>query len=334
MTHAHGPAGHGHRECATPPPPPGTVDLEQLRQRAEAEERRRREARAAAGDPDGAIDPVTEVTAANLETAVVLRSEEVPVLVLIGAPGAPETVRMRADLEEMVRAADLGWLLGVVDADAEFQVAQAFGVRMLPTLVAVAGGAPIGQAEGEKPREFLEQWATAVLDAVAGRLRGLPAGARMRGAGEESEAAAEPDAPTDDPRLAEAEEALAEGDFDRAIAVYDAILDSEPGNAALLAARTNVAFLARAQRLERTVDHVARAEADPGDVDAALDAADQQMLLGEAGPCLDRLLAALAGSAGEDRKRVHARLLEMLRLFDPADPLALDARRRMASALF
>ncbi len=330
--HSHGHSHDGHRECSTPPPPPGTVDLEQIKREAEARAR----VEESISDQGEGIPPVVTVTAENLQAEVVVRSEQVPVVVLIGAAGSPDTVRLRMELEEMARAANLHWILAWVDADTQFDVARAFGVQALPTVTAVAMGQPIGQFVGEQTRDYLDQWIAAVHDATKGRLKGLPAGTRMMGEGEDY--AGEPDggmkAPTDDPRLADAEDKLNEGDFDGAVAVYDEILKSEPANAALKAARTNVAFLARAQKIDRSSDPVARADADPKNVELALEAADVEMLVGDPAQSLERLLVLLPTVFGNDRAAVKDRLLDLLQLFDAAAPVALDARRRMASALF
>ena len=266
---------------------------------------------------------------------MVIRSEQVPVVVLIGDPSSPDSVRMRLLLDEMAREANLNWIAAWVDAAAQMDVARAFGVQALPTVVAVAMGQPIGQFVGEQTRDYMDQWIEAVMDATRGRLKGLPAGTRMMGEGEEGP---EPDAglkpPTDDPRLAQAEEKLNEGDFEGAVAVYDEILKSEPANAELKAARTNVAFLARAQKIDRASDPIARADADPKNVGLALEAADVEMLVGDPALSLERLLVLLPTVFGDDRAAIKDRLLDLLQLFDAADPVALDARRRMASALF
>lgn len=311
---------HHHHHHGTPASS-GAIDLEQFKQNAEA-----------TADSGAGIPAVVQITGQNLDAEVVKRSEEVPVVVLIGAEGAPDYTRMKSDLTELAEASGLNWILGLVDAHSAMEVAQAFGVQVLPTLVAVAGGGPIGQAEGEQTGESLSQWINAVLDATKGRLRGLPPGTRMAGDVGEAE---QPTAPVStDPRLEQAEDLLNDGDFDAAVTVYDEILKSEPANTELKAARTNVAFLARAQKMDRAVDHVSVSNQDPTDVDAALNAADQLMLIGEANGSLDRLVSTLPKVFGKDRDTVRDRLLEMLQMFDPSDPAALDARRRMASALF
>lgn len=339
MTHAHNHSHHGHRECSTPPPPPGTVDLEELKQRAEAEQRRKAEVAKAAADQGEGLPAVVDVTPSNLEAEVVLRSEEVPVIVLIGGAAAPESVRLKSELEEMARGANLNWILGWVDADTEPQVARAFGVQQLPTVTAVAMGSPIGMFVGEKTRDWLNQWVDQVLEVTNGRLKGLPPGTRMAGddnaygAEEKTDFFGNP-VPTDDPRLEQAEDLLAEGHFEDALKLYESMLESEPGNNALKRARANVAFFARAATIDRSSDPIARADAAPSDVALALDAADVTMLVDDPARALDRLLGLLPQVFGPERDAVKERLLELLMLFDSADPVALDARRRMASALF
>src|SRR5699024_7139545 len=102
-SHGHSHSHGGHRECSTPPPPPGTVDLEALKREADA----RAEAERRISDQGEGLPPLVDVTAENFEPEVVIRSEQVPVVVLIGAAASPESVRMRLLLEEMAREANL-----------------------------------------------------------------------------------------------------------------------------------------------------------------------------------------------------------------------------------
>ena len=336
--HTHSHSHDGHRECATPPPPPGTVDLEHLHRQAEAERQRREEIRRASADQGEGLPPVVELTPANLEAEVVVRSEQVPVIVLIGAAGAADSVRLRQELSAMAQQAGLEWILAWVDADTHPQLAQAFGVQALPTVTAVAMGSPIGMFVGEKTRDWLDQWIAQVLQATAGRLTGLPAGTRMAGAAEA--AAPEPTdffghpVPTEDPRLSQAEQLLSDGDFAAALALYEAMLDSEPANTGLQRSRANVALFVRVSEVDRSSDPIARADAQPRDVELALAAADVALLMDDPASALNRLVELLPLVFGGQREQVQQRLVEYLLLFDAADPLALETRRRMASALF
>ena len=181
----------------------------------------------------------------------------------------------------MAREANLNWILAWADAEEHPQLAQAFGVQAVPTVTAVAMGSPIRMFVGEKTRDWLEQWLAQVMEATRGRLKGLPAGTRMAGEGSGPEAPEPTDffgnpVPTDDPRLEQAEELLEEGNFDGALELYDAMLQSEPANQGLKRAHANVSFFARAAKIDRSADPIAKADAAPNDVALALDAADEQ----------------------------------------------------------
>lgn len=134
--------------------------------------------------------------------------------------------------------------------------------------------------------------------------------------------------------MEQAEELLEEGNFDGALELYDAMLQSEPANQGLKRAHANVSFFARAAKIDRSADPIAKADAAPKDVALALDAADVTMLVDDPAKALDRLLKLLPQVFGDDRESIKSRLLELLVLFDTTDPVALDARRRMASALY
>lgn len=167
----------------------------------------------------------------------------------------------------------------------------------------------------------MTQWIAAVVDAVRGKLPGV---------GPES-GAAEPEAP-EDPRFIAAEEALERGEFAQAIAAYQDILTAEPNNADAKAALRQVQFLSRVQDLDPAA--LAKAEADPADLDAALAAADLEVFNQQPEAAFDRLVAQVKRTAGDDRTKVRTHLLELFELFDPAEPIVVAARRKLAAALY
>ncbi len=79
-------------------------------------------------------------------------------LVLVKFTGAwcPPCRAMQPTIDALVR--DRGDLVVLsVDVDAEQAVAQRFGVRAVPTLIAFRGGRPIGQVVGAVPRAAIEK---------------------------------------------------------------------------------------------------------------------------------------------------------------------------------
>ena len=76
------------------------------------------------------------------------------------------------------------------------------------------------------------------------------------------------------------------------------------------------------------------ADAATYDIDAALAAADAQILSQDVGDAFSRLIGLIKRTSGDDRTRVRTRLIELFELFDPADPEVIAGRRDLANALY
>lgn len=108
----------------------------------------------------------------------------------------------------------------------------------------------------------------------------------------------------------------------------------EPNNADAKQARDTAKLLGRLATVDPSVDVVAAADADPTNVDLAYTAADAAVVAGDPEAAFDRLIALLTISAGDQKNQVKERLLELFGMFETADPRVLQARGKMASALF
>lgn len=256
------------------------------------------------------------VSEANFEDQVLRRSLQAPVVVVLYSQRSPGSVDLVKLFERLVGEADGAWDLATVEAEPNMRIAQAFGVQGIPTVIAVAGGQPLADFQGAQPEPQVRQWLSAVLEAAGGQLPG----------------GQEPQPEPEDPRFAAAEQALDRGDIEGAIAAYEAIIAAEPGNDEAKAALRQVRFYARTQGLP--ADALARAEADPSDIDAAFAAADTELFNGTPEAAFDRLIALIKRTAGDDRNRVRTRLVELFELFDTADPIVTAARRKLATALY
>lgn len=277
---------------------------------------------AAGGDENGnGLPPIVDVTTATFEDEVLGRSSQVPVIVDLGSARSPQSVALTRQLGQLALEAGGAWVHARVDVDANPQIAQAFGVQAIPTVIAVAAGQPLADFQGSQPDEQLRKWLEAIEQATAGKLSGPPGALPVE---EEEE--------VDDPRFVAAEEALDEGDFDKAIAAYQAIIDAEPANTDAIAALRQVKFLARVQNVDE--DAVAKADADPADVAARIEAADVELSQQNPEAAFARLIDGVKRTAGDERTQLRTRLLELFELFDAADPAVVAARRKLASALY
>ena len=298
----------------------GALDLSQVKARAEA----RQKAQESPQTTAGGIQPFFTVTEANFDQDVVRRSTEVPVIVLIGTARSTQSEQLKTDLQELAAQGNRSFLVAYVDADTTPQVAQAFGVKNLPTVVALGAGQPLTNFEGAQPLDALKQWVDALVQNVGPQLKGLQSDAGEPQTQEEEE----------DPRLQEAEGFLNAGDFDGALKVYNSILEAEPENVQIKQARDTTVLLKRLDPANQTEDPIAAAEGDKGDVDKQMRAADAEVVAGAPEKAFDRLIETMKATTGDEKARVRERLLELFGLFEGNDPRVMEARTKLASALY
>jgi len=286
----------------------GAVDLSALKQRT-----------APAGEGGAAAPPSgVEITEANLEAEVLVRSSQMPVVVLLWSPRSEASAQL-GDVLGQLAASDGGkWSLATVNVDAVPRVAQMFGVQAVPTVVALAAGQPISSFQGVQPPEQLRRWVDSLLNATAGKLGG------DAGEGEEPEQV--------DPELAQARAHLDAGDFDAALNAYQALLAANPNHEEAKGAVRQIGFLQRAT--SRAPGAVVAADSKPDDIELAFAAADVEILQQDVASAFNRLIGLIKRTAGDDRTKVRTRLIELFELFDPADPEVIAGRRNLANALY
>ena len=327
----------------------GAVDLAAVKQRAEA-----KAAAAKNAGPHGAgLAPYLEVSQQNLEAEVAVRSQQVPVVMLIGARSLEESETMRTQLEQSAVEGNLSFIFAYLDAEAQPQLAgamaQAVGAQAVPVLIAWAAGQPVAVLPGVQPAEQVAVWLGQVVAQVGPQLQGLPEGTRMadmsaadvNGGGMNGggmNAGAEAGAGGGNMQFAAANEALERGDFDAAITEFNAILDQDPKNAEAKAMRLHAEMLkrksARPASADPLADALAASEADPANLDAAVAAADELLMIGQLPAAFDLLVRVMQRTVGKDKLAAKDALLAYFDGFDAAAPEIITARQKMASALY
>src|SRR5690606_30527860 len=114
--------------------------------------------RPADGAPGGGLDApvVVDVTEATFQQVVQLPTQ-VPVVLDLYASWAEPSAELSPVLERLAREYGGRFQLGRVDVEANQQIAAAFQVQSVPSVVAVIGGQPVPLFQGAYPEDQIRR---------------------------------------------------------------------------------------------------------------------------------------------------------------------------------
>jgi putative thioredoxin len=306
---------------------PGAIDLSALKRPATPPP-------APGGGPGvmsaGASSYAVDVTEANFQ-AIIEASMTAPVLLAFYSRArSPESGRLADDLATVSAEFEGKFLAGLVDIDAAPAIAQAMQIPSVPLVVAVLEGRPAPLLQDAVPIDELRAALTQVLQQLAAQgvtTRHQPL-APAAAPGEEGT-----DEPGFDPRYAAAQDALGEGDIDRAVAEYEKLVSANPADAEAAAGLAMAKVLQRTQGVDLQAAREAAA-ANPDDVDAQTMVADLDMLGGHVDDAFNRLVELVRRTSGDDRNKARDHLVALFAAVGNDDPRVLRGRQNLASALF
>ncbi|WP_232496304.1 tetratricopeptide repeat protein [Novosphingobium kaempferiae] len=246
--------------------------------------------------------------------------------------------------------ADKGVVLAKVNVDEEQFIASQFQVRSIPTVYAIFQGQPVADLTSARTESQLK----GMLDQLLAKLPVQPGGA-------------EP-APDLVPLIAMGEEALAEGDGERAASIFMQILEIAPDNGEVLSGLVR-SFVAagRIEEAEQVLDslgeplstdpHVERARNTlalakdkpedselaalraaaaerPADMEAQFAFASAAFAAGERDTAAEALLRMIAADREWNEGAARTKLLQIFEAIGLEDPWVSATRRKLSTVLF
>ena len=252
-------------------------------------------------------------------------SNEVPVLVDFKTTGVPGSAAMTELLARLATEAAGKFILARVDVDKQPEILEAFQLRQGGVAVALLRGQPVPLISVDLDEAEVRARLSRVYEVAA--QQGITGTAVVSG---DAAPAPEPALP---PRHQKAFELIDAGDYDAAIAEYEAALREMPTDSLAIAGLGQVKLLKRVEG----IDFAAVLSSEPsvddsGALDATLLKADACVASGHAEFGMNLLLDRFAVQFG-DRDVLRARLLDYFTILGE-DPLVSAARRRLTALLY
>ncbi|CAM3680775.1 co-chaperone YbbN [Nocardioides zeicaulis] len=303
---------------------PGAIDLSGLGQSPAPQQ-----AAAPAGAPTSGGSYSVAVTQESFQQVLQESMTAPVVMVFHSARQAPGSEQYAADVAAVAEQQEGRLLAALVDVDTQPEIAQGMQIPQVPLMMVVLDGRPVTQPI---PGALSPEELTTLFGQLGQQLtaQGITGRHQPRSGGAP---AAEGEEEVVDPRYAPAQDALAAGDIDGAVAEYQKLVDANPAD---VEAAGGLAIAKVMQRTQGVDLHAARAAAAdaPDDVDAQTMVADLDMLGGHVEDAFTRLVNLVARTSDKDRERARDHLLGLFAAVGNDDPRVLAGRRNLASALF
>jgi len=274
---------------------------------------------------------VKNVDTADFPDEVLDRSREVPVVVDFWAPWCGPCRVLGPTLERLADEYDGGFELAKLDVDTNQSLAAQFQVQGIPTVIAFRNGEPVDRFTGALPEAQIRAWLRKIIPSQTDKTCAAALSAVSSG-----------------------DVATAERLFREVLAVEPAHEEAAVGLADLLVARglaqdaltlldplpptpkvRRLQAMARIGKVDTSSieDLEAKLANDPDNGVLLVHLGRALSAAGRTQEALDALLHAVT-LGGEPREEGRRAMLDIFEILGPDDPLTIQYRRRLASALF
>ena len=244
-------------------------------------------------------------------------SDSLPVLVLFVQENDPASQSILSTVKLLTEKTAGKILTLVVDAVKSPELAQAFDLKQIPTLLGMLKGQPAPLFAGDQPAEQVQL----IIDRViqVGKENGLTGTVKV----------AEPE-----PELSithqQAFAAIEENNYPLARSLYEKALVENPNDQLAEAGLAQIKLFIRLEGkdLPSLVSSVGQ------DTDAVLDRVDALVATGAASQGFEQLLVLFESTAKDQREPIRLRFVELFLVVGNEDPAVIKARKNLSLLLF
>jgi putative thioredoxin len=280
---------------------------------------------------------VFTVTIENFETDVIAASDQTPVVLDFWAPWCGPCKTLSPILEKLALEYGGRFRLGMVNSDEQQELAGMFGIRSIPTVIALKNQKPASAFQGAQPestiRQFLDKIVPSASDEKLGKAKQKLDAGDIQGSVDELKVALALNPQLDAARVMLADIAMRDNRIDEAKAYLDACKPLTRMDDEFQRVATKIVAAEEAGNSPEAAALKSRIAADSNDHDARLQLAAVHAAQGQFEPAFQTLLESVQLDRTWNEQAAKKRMVEYFTLAKEQPELVRRYRQALAATL-